>query len=117
MGRLALIGALIAALALTGTASGGASKPTLELVRGKPLTVRGSGFQRRERVRVTIVASGNFARTVRTSARGTFTAAFGGVSFSFDRCGNGWVITARGARGDAATLKLPQPECPPSLGP
>jgi hypothetical protein len=115
--RLALIGALAAALALTGTASGGASTPSLKLVRGKPLTVRGSGFYRLERVRVAVFASRTFLRSVRTSATGTFTASFIEVAFSFQRCGDGLIISARGARGDVAVLKLPQPECPPPLGP
>jgi hypothetical protein len=108
---------LVAAVVLAGTAAGGVTKPTLKLVRVNPLTVHGSGFMRRERVRVTVVANRTFARSVRTTAAGTFTAAFGDVSLSFDRCGDGWLIAARGARGDAAVLKLPQPECPPSLGP
>jgi hypothetical protein len=116
--RLAVIGAVGAALAFAGgTASGAPTKPVLKLVRTAPLTVRGTHFYARERVRVTVDASRRFVRTVRTSAAGAFTATFDNASLVFDRCGNNWIISARGAGGDAAMLKLPQPDCPPSLGP
>ena len=117
MGRVALIAPLLVAFTLAGTSAGAVSKPALKLVRANPLTLRGSGFARHERVRVTVSADRTFFRTVRTTGAGTFTAAFDDVSFSFDRCGDGWIISARGARGDRAVLKLPQPDCPPSLGP
>jgi hypothetical protein len=93
------------------------AKPALTLLDPAPVTLRGWGFQQRERVHVTVVAGRGFVRTVRTTASGTFRVTFDRVFFSTDRCGNGWTITARGARGDAATLKLPQPECPPQPEP
>jgi hypothetical protein len=117
VGRSTLVGLLFGALAWSGTASGVGSRPTLRLLDRQPVEVHGAGFYRRERVRVTLVAARPYVRTVRSSATGTFNAAFADVSFPFDRCGNGWTLVARGARGDAATLKLPQPECPPQLGP
>jgi hypothetical protein len=117
MARFALVATLLGALAASGPASGVASKPTLRLLDRQPVTVRGVGFRHRERMRVTVVAGRAYLRTVRTSAVGTFTARFAGVSFSFDRCGNGWTVTARGTGGDSATLTLPQPECPPQWGP
>jgi hypothetical protein len=117
VGRFALVAVLLGALAASGTASGVASKPTLRLLDRQPVTVKGSGFRHRERVRVTVVSDRVAVRTGRTTSAGTFTVRFAGVSFSFDRCGNGWTVTARGAQGDSATLKLPQPECPPQPGP
>jgi hypothetical protein len=117
VGRSAAVAALVAALAWSGAASGGTSKPALRLLDRQPVTLRGWGFKERERVRVTVVANRTFVRTVRTTAAGTFRVTFDGAFLSSDRCGNGWTITARGARGDAATLKLPQPECPPQPEP
>jgi hypothetical protein len=117
VGRSAIVAFLLVALAWSGTASGVVSKPTLRLLDRQPVKVHGAGFVRNERVRVTVVADRRYVRTVRSSAGGTFTATFSDTSFSFDRCGNGWTVVARGARGDAATLKLPQPDCPPQPGP
>ena len=118
MGRSFLIGALAAALAVGGSvAVASTTKPTLRLVHAKPATVRGKGFYAHERVRVTIVGGKKYVRYARTNATGTFTAVFDDVTLGLDRCGNGWALFARGARGDTASSKLPQPECPPSLGP
>jgi hypothetical protein len=117
VGRLALVALVAGVLAASGTASGVASRPALRLLDRDPVTVKGSGFRHRERVRVTVVSNRSAVRVVRSSATGTFRVTFTGVSFAFDRCGNGWTVTARGARGDSATLKLPQPECPPQPGP
>jgi hypothetical protein len=103
----------------TATAAAGAvnARPALKLAKASPLTVQGTGFRASERVRVTVVATRAYVRTTHTTRAGRFTARFADVDAAFDRCGNGLLITARGALGDVARLKLPQPECPPSLGP
>lgn len=109
--------ALLASL-LGGTAAGtlGAttatqSKATLRLVSVSPLSVRGVHFKGRERVRVVAkAASTTRSRTIRTTSSGGFRVSFGSVTF--DRCAD-LVVTATG-RHDRATLKLPQPECPPA---
>jgi hypothetical protein len=101
-------------VAPAGATSG--ARPALKVVDTKPLTIRGTHFHARERVRVAVVANRRFVHVVRTSATGTFNTAFSDVSLA-DRCGNGLLVTAQGATGDTARLKLPLPECPPSLGP
>ncbi len=114
----AVIALLCAGLCLgSSVASATTKRPALKIVRSTPLTIHGTGFHPRERVRVTVVTSRAAVRITRTTATGTFTARFTEEALSSDRCANGLIVTARGAVGDTARLKLPQPECPPSLGP
>jgi hypothetical protein len=91
---------------------GRASRPALKLEKRAPIVVSGVHFKSRERVRVTVMASGaKETRSVRTSGAGSFTASFD-VSAG-DRC-NGVRAYAVGAAGDTAYLKpLPLPACMP----
>jgi hypothetical protein len=68
-----------------------------------PLEVRGTGFKRFERVRVTVTPVGGAAVTERLRARrkGTFTATFAGI----DAC-NGIEAVAEGRRGSRASFQL-----------
>lgn len=107
-------GLLIVALlgVFAGTASA-ARTPTLRLVRAEPLTLAGGGFAARDVVRVTVTSDGTTVRrSVRASARGTFSASFPAVSY--DRCSDRLNATARGRSG-FVTLKLPSTLCPPPL--
>lgn len=93
-----------------GTALGGgfetALKPSLQIVRETPLTIRGRGFRARERVRLS--AAGRNWR-LRATPRGTFVV----VLESVDRCDIVRIV-AVGAAGSRAVLKIfPAPHCPP----
>jgi hypothetical protein len=113
MHRLVVLFA-IAFLAAT-AASGAVPKAKVRFLSMQPVTVRGSGFFARERVRLTLTAADTKRiRVVRTSARGAFTATFG-LPDGYDRCKDGLRVTAAGARGDRAAAKLPQPQCPPAF--
>jgi hypothetical protein len=114
MGRRVVIVILFAGLCLgSSVASAMTERAALKLVRSAPLTVHGTAFHPGERVRVTVFTDHAIVRRIRTTAAGTFTARFSDVELSLDRCGNGLIVTARGAVGDIARLKLPQPQCPP----
>jgi hypothetical protein len=85
--------------------------PALRLADREPLTLRGVHFRTRELVRVRVTAdSGTRTRRVRTTATGSFVSQFGVV---LDRCSALYAV-AVGSRGSRATLKMPQPLCPPS---
>jgi hypothetical protein len=87
--------------------------PRLVLVAQNPVTVRGAGFARYERVRVRLVMpDAEIVRRVRASRRGRFSVSFPGAAP--DRCA-GWSIIATGASGSVARLRRPARGCPPAL--
>ena len=74
-----------------------------------PLKVRGSGFKRRERVRVTVTPTGGAGVTKRFRAKrnGSFTATFGAIQ----AC-NGFEAVAVGRRGSRASFQFSAVGCP-----
>ena len=111
MKAVALIAA-VGALMLSTTSSASTSQPKLRILDRTPLTVRGTSFEARERVRVTATADGIVAVRVRASAAGVFTATF--ETLSPTRCDTVRVV-AVGAQGSRAVLKLlPAPGCIPA---
>jgi hypothetical protein len=117
--RYAIAIALAAsAVGILGAAANGAPdgvtrKATLKLTRSAPLTVRGSRFVPRERVRVSVSGSREATRRVTASAAGAFVVQF--ATFTFDRCNAGLSVVAVGSEGSRAGLKLPEMLCPPPL--
>jgi hypothetical protein len=95
--------ALAAVLAATTAVAGGGS-PSLRLVRAAPLTVHGTGFGARERVRVTFHGRSVAVRRTAAGAGGGFTVSYGDVLVS--RC-DGFRVVATGARGNSAVLRRP----------
>jgi hypothetical protein len=94
------------------TAAATQAKARLSLLDAAPLSVGGTSFLRGERVLVTATVGGErHTRRIQASTTGRFRVAFAAVT---DRCVGGFV-TAVGSRGSRATLKLPQPACPPPL--
>jgi hypothetical protein len=94
-----LAAAAAAALVLGAAASAATRPPTLRVVDAAPLTVAGTGFAARERVRI-VLGSHVVARVVASRA-GRFTATAPGVAY--DRClGTG--LSAVGTSGDRATI-------------
>lgn len=89
-----------AALVLVAAAASAATQPpTLRIVHAAPLTVSGTGFVPRERVRI-VLGRQVVARVVASRA-GRFVASAPGVAY--DRClGTG--LSAVGATGDRATI-------------
>jgi hypothetical protein len=108
---LFLVTALVAVAATTAQA---APAPHVVLRSADPVTVHGSGFHRRERVRVHVQASGvDVTRRVRAGRRGRFTTTFAGVG-PMDRC-TVLLVTATDASGLRARMRRPpQPGCAPA---
>jgi hypothetical protein len=110
--------AIAALLVLLGAAAGAGAEPgreraraTLMPVSTDPLKVRGSGFKRRERVRVTVTPTGGagVTRRFRAKRNGSFTATFGAIG----ACG-GFEAVAVGRRGSRASFQLSAVGCPGS---
>jgi hypothetical protein len=89
-----------AALVLVAAAASAATQPpTLRIVHASPLTVSGTGFAPRERVRVTL--GGRVVARAVVSRSGRFVAS--APSVAYDRClGTG--LSAVGTTGDRATI-------------
>jgi hypothetical protein len=105
MGPLALL-FLVAAL-LPG-AAGQSHRATVRVVDDSPFTVVGSAFRPRERVTLTVDAKTRATRTLTTSALGRFRTTF---TVTVDHCA-GYAVSAVGAKGSRATLKVTG-ECAP----
>ena len=87
-------------------------KPQLLMATARPAEMHGSHFAGGERVVVSFSTGGDAAtRAVRATATGTL-VAMAPAGFTYSPCGAPLVVTALGARGDRATLKVPQRECP-----
>jgi hypothetical protein len=94
----ALLAVAVACLVLAVPAV--AARPRLAIVRASPVTVRGTGFVARERVRLTLrTATRTVVRSTRANASGAFTVSFAGM-----RLGPCGAIAAAGSRGDRASL-------------
>jgi hypothetical protein len=89
-----------------------AAKPALRLVSFAPLTLRGTGFAPRERVRLDLSGAAAARRRVVALASGSFAVRFDGAALTqcdFIR------VAAVGSRGIRAGLKhLPSPACMPA---
>src|SRR5918992_769695 len=114
---LAALTTAAAAIALAGAGrSDGASTRTasLRLADTTPLTVAGTRFLARESVVVRATLNGErMIRRTRASAAGRFTSTFTGHAVE-DRCNSDLHVTAIGARGSEAVLKVgPLPQCAP----
>ena len=114
MSRPAVAAIVMAVLATAGLAAhvSARSRPALRFVTLSPVSVHGSGFGARERVRVRLRAHDTFTaiRHVRATRRGGFTVTFARVLI--DRC-SAFSVTAVGRSGRTATLARERPICPP----
>jgi hypothetical protein len=103
---------LMAALGLGGAgaaAQAERSNATLAPRSLDPLVLKGEGFKRRERVRVTLTpTSGDpVTKRFRAKRRGTFSVRFDGVQ----SC-NGFEAVAAGRRGSRASMQFSALLCP-----
>lgn len=96
-----VIAALFAALALS-PAAYAAPLPRLQVAES-PFVVRGTGFQPRERVTLTLTAGRKFVRTIVTTSHGTFAVRF--FRATSDEC-NGYAARAVGSRGSRASIRV-----------
>ena len=116
--RIRLAGALVALLVLLGAVAALASgaprahqaRAALRITRSNPVTVRGTGFKPRARVRVTLLVGHKQTRRPLTNAHGTFTTTFSEV---LDRC-SGWTVAASQPGRATVFLHGAKPECPPA---
>jgi hypothetical protein len=108
-----IVAALVVAV-LASIAPAASSRPTLRIVVELPLAVGGSAFRARELVRITAAGTfGRRSRSVRATLAGRFVVRFAGLSG--DPC-TLRMVTATGAGGSRALLRLPPGVCP-ELGP
>jgi hypothetical protein len=99
----------VAAAAQAGTSA------SLRLQERSPITVAGAGFDRGERVRVTLIRETTMRKATSASRRGTFRVVFAGTTAT--RCEIVRIVAVGGA-GSRATLKmLPAPACMPQRSP
>jgi hypothetical protein len=99
-------------------ATAGAARPpaSLHLVKLAPLTVGGTGFRPAERIRVTLVFGTTEVRRVIAGKTGRFVARFDD-DVQLSRCNIRFAVSAAGARGTNAALKIPRPACMPARSP
>jgi hypothetical protein len=97
MRRLLVVLTISASLAVLASATpGAAAAPTLRPVSLAPLSMRGTGFQPRERVRVTLTTRALVRRTtLRAGAAGSFTYR-AGLLLAVDPCRGTIVVSALG---------------------
>ena len=108
---------LVCAVLVVAVPASAGLQPQLRLVDSSPLTLAGAGFKKSERVTLDLyVHDARHAKRVRATLGGTFRVAFQGVG-AIDRCNTDVWARATGSRGSIATMKRPQPQCPPALSP
>jgi len=105
--RVIALAAVALALAAPAAAAGSAGIAPMET---SPFTVRGWAFHTRERLTLTVYATGTFVRTVTASAAGRFQAVVPDVQLA--RCSS-YALRAIGASGSRAFFKLPPMMCAP----
>jgi hypothetical protein len=107
--------AIVVALAVGGSGAGAqpersAERPTLTPRSLDPLQLQGRGFQKRERVRVTVTPTSSgeaLTKRVRAKRGGSFSVRFDGVQ----AC-NGFEGVAVGRRGSRASMQFSALICP-----
>lgn len=116
--RVRLAGAFVGLLVLLGSAAALASgaprahqaRAALTITRRNPVTIKGTGFKPRARVRVVLFVGHKQTRRPLTNAHGAFTAKFTEV---LDRC-SGWTVTASQPGRATVFLRGARPQCPPA---
>jgi hypothetical protein len=107
--------ALVACFAVVAVSASAGVSASIRLQDRSPITVTGAGFDRGERLRVTLTMDTTARKTALAGRRGTFRVVFGGTTAS--RCDMVRVV-AVGGDGSRAVLKtLPAPACMPQRSP
>jgi hypothetical protein len=103
-GALLLVSLLVALIAPLSSPASTSPQPTLRVLDKAPLVLRGTGFKRADRVRVSVVtASLELVRTPRASRFGTFVVRF---HTFVDACHGARAATAVGMHGGEAAIVL-----------
>jgi hypothetical protein len=106
--RLGIAVAVLAAVAAPLGSAG--SRASLRVVRAAPLSVGGSGFGARERLRVTATAGDQSWRAAVTAgARGGFVATW--AEARWEACSMPLVLVARGAASGTVKRTFPVRDC------
>jgi hypothetical protein len=108
--RIVLTALAVALLATSTTALGGsdARRPALRITDLAPLTVRGTNFRPRERVKLFVNAGRPITSAVRAGVRGGFVARLG-VRVDAGACST--VVQAVGSAGSRALVDMARPGC------
>jgi hypothetical protein len=105
-----LIGCVAVVLGRSAADAGsGATRPTLRPLGESGMTLRGTGFKKREHVRVVVTTRTRTAKSLTASAAGAFTVTFAGMNAN--TCA-GFGATAVGSDGSRATYKRAPGMCP-----
>jgi|SRR5947209_19069117 len=104
-----LIGIAGATLALAASAAAPAATHAKPVLRVAGVTVIGTHFKARERVKITFSATRKHILYVRTTSAGFFSTPLG----PYDSCRVGYTITAVGAAGDRAVMRVEKRNCLP----
>lgn len=92
------------------SAPAGRAGPTLRILSGSPLTLRGTHFRQRESVRVTVVmGETTLSRRLLAGTLGSFTIRFAGVHLNY--CALPLLISARGSSSGLVRTRLPIVDC------
>jgi hypothetical protein len=97
--------ALALGLAGGGLAADQAKRPRLQILDTSPLTIRGTGFEARERVRLLVGSPKPLSKSVKAGVRGRFVARFAVHAGH----GEAVVVQAIGSRGSRATIDITTP--------
>ena len=108
--RSLLVAVFCSAVFTAAAAAGPAGTPRVRVPDTTPFTVRGTGFEPRERVTVTIVMDGSHARAVTAGATGVFVVTFPTVELK--ECVS-YSVRAVGSHGSKAAFKPPRVMCGP----
>ena len=112
--RSVALAAVLGVALLAAEAAGSASTPRLSLVQRSPVVLKGTGFDAREQVVVTVRAPSLVVRrTVRAGANGRFRAVVRGLSLTGRlRCASGVTIVVKPSRGQLLLWHPPKlPDC------
>ncbi len=108
---------VVASALIVGIACSNASvskQTKVRILDTAPLTLRGVGFARDERVGLKVSLGEQVAvRKLRASDAGAFTASF--REMRYGRCGPSLVVKAVGSRGSSVSWELVPLECPDDL--
>jgi hypothetical protein len=103
-----MVACLLAASIVAASGAAAPQLPALHVAERAPLTLQGTHFRPRERVRLTVYATSKVVRALRASPTGAFTTRF---DLYLGRCAS-FRAVAVGLGGSTAQLKLlPLPAC------
>ena len=111
LGLTTVLASLALGVGVSSSDAGIAGQTKVRVLDSSPLTLRGVGFERGERVRLTVsLGERTVVRTLRTGSAGGFTTSF--VAMRYDRCSGSLGVKAVGARGSRVSWELVPLECP-----